>query len=79
MATLTKYDIENLNRYFDAVNYLTAAQIYLKDNPILKRPLSFTDVKSKLVGHWGTCPGQNFIYIHLNRIFKKYDLNMIYI
>ena len=79
MATLTKYDIENLNRYFDAVNYLTAAQIYLKDNPILKRPLSFTDVKSKLVGHWGTCPGQNFIYIHLNRIIKKYDLNIIYI
>ena len=76
---LSEIELRDLNRYFDAVNYLTAAQIYLKDNPILKRPLSFSDIKSKLVGHWGTCPGQNFIYIHLNRIIKKYDLNMIYV
>ena len=80
MRTILSYkELNELNRYFDAANYLTAAQIYLKDNPILKRPLTFDDVKSKLVGHWGTCPGQNFIYIHLNRIIKKYDLNMIYI
>ena len=76
---LKEKDLNDLNLYFDAANYLTAAQIYLKDNPILRRPLSFDDIKSKLVGHWGTCPGQNFVYIHLNRIIKKYDLNMIYV
>lgn len=77
--TLTKEEIKLLNDYFNTANYLAAAQLYLKDNPLLKRPLKFTDIKSKLVGHWGTCPGQNFIYTHLNRIIKKYDLNMIYV
>lgn len=68
-----------IDAYWRAANYLSCAQIYLKNNPLLKRPLEFEDVKSKLVGHWGTVPGQNFIYVHLNRIIKKYDLNMIYI
>lgn len=68
-----------IDAYWRAANYLSCAQIYLKDNPLLRRPLSFNDVKSKLVGHWGTVPGQNFIYVHLNRMIKKYDLNMIYI
>lgn len=68
-----------MDAYWRAANYLSCAQIYLKDNPLLKRKLEFDDVKSKLVGHWGTVPGQNFIYVHLNRIIKKYDLNMIYI
>lgn len=68
-----------IDAYWRAANYLSCAQIYLKDNPLIKRPLTFDDVKSKLVGHWGTVPGQNFIYAHLNRVIKKYDLNMIYI
>ena len=76
---LNQKELNELNIYLDAANYLTAAQIYLKDNPTLKRPLEFSDIKSKLVGHWGTCPGQNFIYTHLNRIIKKYDLNMLYV
>ncbi|MBQ9834128.1 MAG: phosphoketolase family protein [Bacilli bacterium] len=76
---LTKKELNLLNDYLSTANYLSAAQLYLKDNPLLKRTLEFDDVKSKLVGHWGTCPGQNFIYTHLNRIIKKYDLNMIYV
>ena len=76
---LDKEELRKLRLYFNAANYLSAAQIYLKDNPILSRPLEFSDVKSKLVGHWGTVPGQNFIYMHLNRIIRKYDLNMIYV
>lgn len=76
---LSEEEIEKLDGYFRAANYLAACQIYLKDNPLLKRPLEFSDVKTKLVGHWGTVPGQNFIYTHLNRLIKKNDLNMIYV
>lgn len=76
---LTEDMLYKINAYWRAANYLSVAQIYLKDNPLLKRPLAFEDIKSKLVGHWGTVPGQNFIYVHLNRIIKKYHLNMIYI
>ena len=68
-----------MDAYWRAANYLSCAQLYLKDNPLLKRPLTFDDIKKKLVGHWGSVPGQNFIYVHLNRIIKKFDLNMIYI
>src|SRR3979409_1992498 len=60
-------------------NYLSVGQIYLYDNPLLKRPLTLADVKHMLLGHWGTTPGQNFIYAHLNRVIKKYDLDMIYV
>lgn len=72
-------EIERLDGYFRAANYISACQLYLLDNPLLKRPLIKSDIKKKIVGHWGTVPGQNFIYTHLNRIINKYDLNMIYI
>jgi phosphoketolase len=65
--------------YWRAANYLSVGQIYLYDNPLLKRPLTLADVKHMLLGHWGTTPGQNFIYVHLNRVIKKYDLDMIYV
>ena len=68
-----------LDAYFRAANYLAAGELYLKDNPLLKEPLSLEHIKSKLVGHWGTTPGQNFCYVHLNRIINKYHLNMIFI
>ena len=68
-----------LDKYFRVANYLSAAQLYLLDNPLLKRPLEFSDIKKNIVGHWGTVPGQNFIYTHLNRVIKKYNLNMIYV
>ncbi len=79
MASLNSLEIEKLDAYFRAANYLAACELYLKDNPLLKEPLKMEHIKSKLVGHWGTTPGQNFIYTHLNRIIKKYNLNMIYI
>ena len=72
-------DLEKWDEYFRAANYISACELYLLDNPLLKRPLKQEDIKKKIVGHWGTVPGQNFIYTHLNRIIKKYDLNMIYI
>ncbi len=65
--------------YWRAANYLSVGQIFLFDNPLLKRPLMDADVKRMLLGHWGTTPGQNFIYVHLNRAIKKYDLDMIYV
>ena len=68
-----------MNAYFRALNYISVGQLYLLDNPLLKEELKWSHVKKKIVGHWGTVPGQNFIYTHLNRIIKKNDLNMIYI
>ena len=62
-----------------AANYLSVGQIYLMDNPLLKEPLQLKHVKPRLLGHWGTTPGQNFIYVHLNRVIKEHDLNMLYI
>ncbi len=76
---LTSKEVEKIDKYFRVSNYLAACQLYLLDNPLLKRELRIEDIKSKIVGHWGTVPGQNFIYTHLNRIINKYDLNMIYI
>ena len=70
-------EIEKLDGYFRAANYLSACQLYLLNNPLLKRPLVKEDIKKKIVGHWGTVPAQNFVYTHLNRIITKYDLNMI--
>ena len=72
-------ELKKIEAYWRAANYLSVGQLYLLDNPLLKRKLSFKDIKPKVVGHWGTTPGQNFIYVHLNRVIKKYDLNMIYI
>ncbi|MBF0301221.1 MAG: phosphoketolase family protein [Oligoflexia bacterium] len=78
-TTLTSELLHKMDAYWRAANYLSVGQIYLYDNPLLKRPLKLSHVKPLLVGHWGTAPGQNFIYVHLNRIIKKYDLNMFYI
>lgn len=75
----TKEYLAKMNKYWNAANYLSACQLYLLDNPLLKRKLKKEDVKKKIVGHWGTIPGQTFVYTHLNRIINKYDLNMIYI
>ena len=69
----------NMDAYWRAANYLSVGQIYLYANPLLKRPLVLTDIKHMLLGHWGTTPGQNFIYVHLNRVINKYDLDMIYV
>jgi len=77
--TLTPELLQRLDSYWRAANYLSVGQMYLFDNPLLKRPLELTDIKHMLLGHWGTTPGQNFIYAHLNRAIKKYDLDMIYV
>jgi xylulose-5-phosphate/fructose-6-phosphate phosphoketolase len=77
--TLTPELLHKMDAYWRAANYLSVGQIYLYDNPLLKKPLTLADVKHMLLGHWGTTPGQNFIYVHLNRIIKKYDLDMIYV
>ena len=71
--------LRDLDAYWRAANYLSVGQIFLWDNPLLKRPLSLADVKPMLLGHWGTTPGQNFIYAHLNRVIKAGDLDMIYV
>ena len=77
--TLSPELLHKMDAYWRAANYLSVGQIYLYDNPLLKRPLKLSDVKPLVVGHWGTTPGQNFIYVHLNRVIKKYDLNMFYV
>lgn len=70
---------ENLDKYFRAANFVSATQLYLLDNPLLSRRLRPSDIKKKIVGHWGTVPGQNFVYAHLDRIINKYNLNMLLI
>ncbi len=77
--TLTKKEVAAMNAYWRAANYLSVGQIYLYDNPLLKKPLQLEHIKPRLLGHWGTTPGLNFIYVHLNRLIRKYDLDMIYI
>jgi xylulose-5-phosphate/fructose-6-phosphate phosphoketolase len=79
MRTLTPELLYKIDAYWRAANYLAVGQIYLSNNPLLKRPLTIEDIKHVLLGHWGTTPGQNFIYVHLNRMIKKYDLDMIYV
>ena len=79
MTTLTPELLNGIDAYWRAANYLSVGQIYLADNPLLKRPLALGDVKRMLLGHWGTTPGQNFIYAHLNRLIKQHDLDMIYV
>ncbi|HMZ52559.1 MAG TPA: phosphoketolase, partial [Candidatus Sumerlaeota bacterium] len=71
--------LRKIDAYWRASNYLSVGQMYLAANPLLKRPLELADIKRMLLGHWGTTPGQNFIYAHLNRIINQYDLNMIYL
>ena len=71
--------LDKVDAYWRAANYLSAAQLYMLDNPLLREPLTRDQVKKKIVGHWGTVPGQNFVYVHMNRAIKKYDLDMILI
>jgi xylulose-5-phosphate/fructose-6-phosphate phosphoketolase len=76
---LTNEEVQLMNAYWRAANYLSVGQIYLKDNPLLQRPLTIEDVKPRLLGHWGTTPGLNFLYVHWNRIIRERDLNLLYI
>jgi xylulose-5-phosphate/fructose-6-phosphate phosphoketolase len=76
---LSDEELRNMHAYWRAANYLSVGQIYLMDNPLLKQPLELKHVKPRLLGHWGTTSGQNFLYVHLNRVIKKYDLSMLYI
>jgi xylulose-5-phosphate/fructose-6-phosphate phosphoketolase len=71
--------LRSMNAYWRAANYLSVGQIYLLDNPLLREPLTLDHIKPRLLGHWGTTPGLNFIYVHLNRIIKQFDLEMIYV
>ena len=79
MTTLSPALARDIDAYWRAANYLSVGQIYLLDNPLLKTPLTLADIKPRLLGHWGTTPGLNFIYVHLNRVIKERDLQMIYI
>ena len=79
MATLSRQELKLMDEYFRVLNYLSVAQLYLLDNPLLRRKLTIDDIKPNVVGHFGTTPGQNFIYMHLNRVIKKNNLKMIYI
>ena len=76
---LSAEELRKINAYWRAANYLSVGQIYLYDNPLLTEPLRIEHIKPRLLGHWGTTPGLNFVYVHANRIIQKYDLNMIYI
>ena len=76
---LSENALHKLDAWWRAANFLSAGQLYLLDNPLLREPLKPEHIKKKIVGHWGTVPGQNFIYTHLNRIINRYDLNMIYL
>ena len=78
-SVLSPDELEAIDAYWRAANYLSVGQIYLLDNPLLRKPLTAEDIKPRLLGHWGTTPGLNFVYVHLNRVIRKYDLNMIYV
>src|SRR5580658_152893 len=78
-GTLAPDLLQRIDAYWRAANYLAVGQIYLYENPLLREPLSAAHIKPRLLGHWGTTPGQNFIYVHLNRVIKRHDLNMIYL
>ncbi|MEO7755755.1 MAG: phosphoketolase family protein, partial [Dokdonella sp.] len=77
--SLSPMELHGIDAYWRAANYLSVGQMYLRDNPLLRRPLALSDIKPMLLGHWGTTPGQNFIYAHLNRVIRKHDLDMIYV
>ena len=76
---LSPAEISNIDSYWRAANYLSVGQIYLLDNPLLKEPLRKAHIKPRLLGHWGTSPGLNLIYVHLNRIIAAHDLNVLFI
>jgi xylulose-5-phosphate/fructose-6-phosphate phosphoketolase len=79
IAPLSRTELEQMHAYWRAANYLAVGQIYLLDNPLLREPLKREHIKSRLLGHWGTTPGLNFIYVHLNHLINKYDLNVLYV
>ena len=74
---ITEELLVKMNGWFRAANYLSAGQLYLLENPLLRKPLTIDMIKKKIVGHWGTVPGQNFVFVHLNRAIKRYDLDLI--
>src|SRR5438045_2882372 len=76
---LSAEELRRMHAYWRAANFLSVGQIYLYDNPLLREPLRPEHVKPRLLGHWGTTPGQNFIYVHLNRVIREFDLDMFYI
>jgi len=78
-VTLNPKELKLMHAYLRATNYLSVGQIYLLNNPLLEVPLTIEHIKPRLLGHWGTTPGLNFIYVHLNRMIKQYDLDMIYL
>src|SRR5450631_1286171 len=77
--SLSADELSKIHGWWRAANYLSVGQIYLMDNPLLREPLKLEHIKPRLLGHWGTTPGLNFIYVHLNRLIKKHDLNVVYI
>src|SRR5246127_2665999 len=76
---LTDAELEQINAWWRAANYLSVGQIYLLDTPLLREPLAPEHVKPRLLGHWGTTPGLNFVYAHMNRVIRSHDLNAIYV
>src|SRR5215831_13603261 len=76
---LSAEELRKMDAYWRASNYLSVGQIYLLDNPLLKQPLKRAHIKPRLLGHWGTTPGLNFIYVHLNRVIRAHDLNVLYV
>src|SRR5712664_3840725 len=76
---LSQEELRKMHAYWRAANYLSAGQIYLYANPLLREPLKIEHIKPRLLGHWGTTPGLNFIYVHFNRLIRNHDLNVIYI
>ena len=77
--THSEQELAAIEAYWRAANYLSVGQIYLLDNTLLTKPLTLDHIKRRLLGHWGTTPGLNFLYVHLNRLIKSHDLNMLYI
>ncbi len=76
---LLELELVGIDAYWRACNYLSLGMLYLCDNPLLREPLSVEHLKKRFLGHWGSAPGQSFVWVHLNRLIKKYDLNMVYI
>src|SRR4051795_11713708 len=79
VEVLSKAELASIDSYWRAANYLSVGQIYLLDNPLLKEPLRIEHVKPRLLGHWGTTPGLNFVYAHMNRVIKAHDLDAIFV
>ena len=78
-SPLPDEQLQKMDAYWRAANYLSVGQIYLLDNPLLREPLKIGHIKPRLLGHWGTTPGLNFVYVHLNRVIKQHDLSMMYV